>query len=342
MCGYSMIETINISVIMPVFNAESYLCEAIESILRQTYKDFEFIIVNDGSTDNSKSIIEEYSKKDSRIVCINNDNKGISLSLNDGILQAKGKYIARMDADDISHADRLKKQFTYMEAHPHVGVCGAWAKLFGDVKKKKVKKHPVDHNKLVAKLLFSVCFIHPTVMMRKELLLSTNNLYDPTFTSAQDYDLWERLYKHTTFSNIPEVLLDYRVSKSSVSAKANREKNNDRFNLITSVNLRLLNRMGLNPSNSELDMHYMLGLNERIKTSKVPIVSVKKYLKRVYESNKKMGFLNVNYFHFFLSERFFAFCMLQKNSQIFIRQFIFSMMFVSGMLFYGCNLVGFI
>jgi len=115
---------VKVSIVMSVYNAQKYLDEAIESILNQTYSNFEFIIINDGSTDKSLEIIENYAKKDSRIIVINRENKGLIYSLNEGIRKANGKYIARMDADDISLPQRLEKQVEFMEKNKNIGICG--------------------------------------------------------------------------------------------------------------------------------------------------------------------------------------------------------------------------
>ena len=122
---------------MSVYNGEKYLAEAIKSILNQTYKNFEFIIVNDGSKDNSVEIIKNYMKKDNRIVLIDRENKGLPYSLNEGISIAKGQYIARMDADDISLSNRFEKQIKYMEENK-IDVCGSYIKLFGDNTKEQI------------------------------------------------------------------------------------------------------------------------------------------------------------------------------------------------------------
>ena len=123
-----------VSVILPVFNGEKFLTESINSILNQSFKKFELIVINDGSTDNSYEYIKKF--KDTRLSVINNDkNIGLSNSLNKGILVAKGKYIARMDQDDISLPDRLKKQVAFMDDNPGIGVCGTWLQTFGGIKK---------------------------------------------------------------------------------------------------------------------------------------------------------------------------------------------------------------
>lgn len=138
---------------MSVYNGEKYLAEAIESILNQTYKNFELIIINDGSKDNSVEIIKNYMKQDNRIVLIDRENKGLPYSLNEGISVAKGEYIARMDADDISLPTRFEKQVDYMQKN-ELDVCGSYIKLFGDNRKEQVIKNPITNEDIRFSLLF--------------------------------------------------------------------------------------------------------------------------------------------------------------------------------------------
>ena len=137
-----------ISVVMSVFNTEMYLNKSIESILKQSYKNFEFIIIDDGSTDSSLSIILNYMKKDKRMVLISRENKGLPYSLNEGIDKSIGKYIARMDADDISLSTRLAEQIEFMEKNNEIGIVGTWIEIFGNNISNKISKHPKYHNEL--------------------------------------------------------------------------------------------------------------------------------------------------------------------------------------------------
>lgn len=208
-----------VTVLMPVYNGEKYLRKAMESILRQTYTDFEFLIINDGSTDRSVEIIESY--QDSRIRLIHNE-KNIKLiaTLNKGIELALGEYIARMDCDDISLPDRLAKQVAFMDTHPEIGVCGTWAKVIdenGNVNR-SIKA-------LTGKSIKRLCwrpspFIHPTIMARTSLL--KENRYSEGYPHAEDYELWLRLSQKTTFYNLDKFLLLYRVHDSGIT-KAKRE-----------------------------------------------------------------------------------------------------------------------
>lgn len=289
---------------MPVYNAEKYLIEAIDSILLQTYTNFEFIIINDGSTDASANIINSYANSDPRVIHVENDNQGISLSLNHGIKIARGEYIARMDADDISLPDRFKEQIKFMEDNKDIGVCGTWVDLIGDIRDGEYKRHPTSDEELKVRLLFSVCFVHPSVIIRRELLIRTNNFYDPNYTSAQDYELWSRLKNCTQFANIPKTLMKYRVLSDSVSALANNSKTDKRYNLISGISNRILSTLGIITTATESKRHYKLGLNSRLRGGDYCLETLSDYFERIMAANKKSRQFNEGYLNGYLAEKY--------------------------------------
>lgn len=200
-----------ISVIMPVYNCEKYVYESVQSILNQTYTDFELIIVDDCSTDSTVSIIEAIP--DQRILLIQKEkNSGYTDSLNHAVTIAKGKFIARMDGDDISLPDRFQRQVDCLNANEDVILCGTGIQV---IDSPVVLKHPVNHEDIKVKLCFSNSFFHPTIMARKQILLENN--YNREFEPAEDYDLWTRLVFKGKLMNIDEVLLHYRVHANQVS-----------------------------------------------------------------------------------------------------------------------------
>jgi len=208
-----------ISVIMPVYNAEEYLDEAIQSILNQTYNDFEFIIINDGSTDKSLEIIEKYKKQDERIVVITRENKGLVVSLNEGIEKAKGKYIARMDADDISLPTRFEKQIEFMQ-NKNLDICGSHFFIVNEQSRylsARVVSCKIDFNYMI--LSRSVPFAHGSVMIKKDFLLEHELAYGKTvYNKAEDYALWiEFANNHAKISNVDEFLFKYRLLDNSLS-----------------------------------------------------------------------------------------------------------------------------
>lgn len=211
---------------MSVYNGAKFLAEAIDSILAQTFTDFEFIIIDDASSDTSIQVINSY--KDARIIVVQNTkNLGLTKSLNIGIAEAKGKYIARMDADDISMPKRLEKQFDFMEEHPEFAFSGTRAKTINDVGKEiSFFKPPTDSSKILALLLFKNCFFHSSLIIRTEKLLQVSG-YNEAYKYAQDYKLYLELFKNKCYgTNLKEQLLVYRVLNSNISHN-NRDKQDD-------------------------------------------------------------------------------------------------------------------
>jgi len=208
-----------VSVVMPVYNSAHVVADAVESILHQTFGDFEFIIVDDGSTDATEEILREYSALDGRIKLYNQENCGLIASLNRYCRVANGKYIARMDADDISLPARLEKQFRYLEAHSEVGVLGTRIQDV-DSNRTPIIEWPVPADPVVVRwfLFFGNCIAHPSVMMRRELL-DRLGYYRPSAIHVEDYDLWIRAAEVTGLANLPEVLVQYRISAESVSSR---------------------------------------------------------------------------------------------------------------------------
>ncbi len=210
----------HVSVVMSVYNSERFLRQAIESILSQTYRDFEFIIVNDGSTDGSLDIIEAYAKKDSRICLISRENKGLVASLNEGIAAARGIYIARMDADDIAKPERIAKQYAYMQANK-LALCGSAAETIDEAGKKIGKlAYLPQKSTLRTYTLFHNPFIHPSVMFRKDVFEAAGG-YRRFFAHIEDYELWTRIIFAHAADNIPEMLLEYRLHPGQVTKMHN-------------------------------------------------------------------------------------------------------------------------
>ncbi|NTW34221.1 MAG: glycosyltransferase, partial [Bacteroidetes bacterium] len=202
-----------VSVLIAVYNGEKFLTEAIESILQQTFTDFELIIINDGSTDKTKDIILSYN--DDRIKYFENEtNIKLIPTLNKGIDLACGKYIARIDADDIAMPNRLEVQYNYMEKHPEIGLCASWLKTIGDGEQ-KIVEFKSQHDEIRLELFFHSYMHHPTVMMRTSLF-KENNIKYPNALHAEDYALWVLLSEYTKFHVIPEVLLKYRVHDQNI------------------------------------------------------------------------------------------------------------------------------
>ncbi len=221
-----------VSVLLPVYNGEKYLRQAIKSILSQTLANFELIIINDGSDDNTADILSSYS--DCRIKIIKNENNlGLVSSLNIGLDLAQGKYLARMDADDISLPDRLKQQFDFMEKNPAVGVCGTAIRLLSDGCFKRSVINPSEDAEIKASFLFFNAIAHPSVMIRREIY--KNFQYSSDFRCVEDYEFWIRISDKTKFHNINKVLLEYRSHSSQKSLLDNNQEK--RSEVIKIINL---------------------------------------------------------------------------------------------------------
>jgi glycosyltransferase involved in cell wall biosynthesis len=223
-----------ISVLMTVYNSRTYVAEAAESILAQSFRDFEFIIIDDGSTDDSLAILKTLAEKDQRIRLISRPNTGLARALNEGIDLAKGEFIARMDADDIATPDRFEKQIAYLRSHPDCVIVGSRAMnidpygmtlLPRDVK--------LTHEEIDAELMQGKggAMIHPTVMMRRQAVLAAGK-YRHEYNTLEDLDLFLRLSERGKLANLPETLLHYRQHLQSIVRTKQEEQNSKRRKLM--------------------------------------------------------------------------------------------------------------
>ena len=200
-----------LSVILPVYNCEKYIYEAVDSILNQTFTDFELLIVDDFSTDSTVLILESF--KDSRIQLFKKEkNTGYTNSLNYAISIAKGEYIARMDGDDICLPQRFEKQVNFLDCHPDVILCGSAVQI---IDSDTILRLPTNHDEIKVKLCFATSFCHPSVMGKA--IVFKENLYDVKLEPAEDYDLWTRLVFKGQLANLDEILLMYRIHEEQVS-----------------------------------------------------------------------------------------------------------------------------
>jgi len=280
-----------ISVVMPVYNTEKYVSQAIQSILNQTYTNFEFIIIDDGSTDNSKSLIKEFN--DPRILLVESStNEGLVASLNKGLELAKGKYIARMDSDDISYANRFEHQLEFLETNPDITLCGSW---FKRINSSNISKYPSLPEEIKLNLLTHCPIGHPTVMMRSDFLKVNHLSYNKDFEPAEDYALWSQICINGKLANIPEVLLEYRVHHEQTSVTGNKiqEENSNR------IRVALLQKMM-----PGLPINYNLILPEKDCNSENTLFS--ETLKRIAsldilaKENEKLGLFEQKMFSDFL------------------------------------------
>ena len=212
-----------VTVLMAVYNGGEYLKSSIQSVLNQSYKDFEFLIVNDCSTDDSVKTIESFN--DARIIIHHNEkNMGQTKSLNVGLKLARGKYVARMDADDMAFPSWLDKLVSCFEKNPEYAVIGAAAVVIDDTgRKKEIRRAPISFNDIIFRIFFAPPVNHVSVLMNKDIILKMGG-YDKEFKITQDYELWSQLIRRDySITNIPNILVSYRVHSQSIGF---RESNN--------------------------------------------------------------------------------------------------------------------
>ncbi|WP_196601123.1 glycosyltransferase family 2 protein [Pectinatus frisingensis] len=267
-----------VTVLMPVYNSEKYLREAINSILQQSFANFELLIMDGGSTDSSNDIIRSYDDKRIRLV-LDRENAKLVPSLNKGIELSRGKYIARMDSDDICASKRLEKQVNFLDNNLNVGVCGTWIKTIGK-SKNFVYKYPCEKETVKCMAFFCSPLAHPTVMMRKKFLLKNNLQY--MYPQAEDWDLWYKASFLCDIVNIPEILLQYRISEVSATQRAVEAHKIS----VAQLMQKHCNDLGISVDVSDLDV--CLGI------SKLGLVSFEKILDRAEKLLLKMKKSNKN------------------------------------------------
>lgn len=251
-----------ISVLLPVCNGEQFLRQALDSVLAQSLRDHEVIVVDDGSTDRTAEILKEYQSSDDRVAVNHQAASGIVASLNTALGLASGEYIARMDCDDIAIPDRFERQIRFLHEHPGVGVLGGSAVVI-DIDGRPIGslRYPVEDRQIRAALVETNAFCHPATMMRRSALQAVGG-YRHAFPHAEDYDLWLRISEHFQMANLREAVLRYRfhagqvsirelqqqlleVVAARVSLKLRRARQSDPFGQDEVVSLELLQHLGL-------------------------------------------------------------------------------------------------
>lgn len=276
-----------ISVIMPVYNAEKYLKEAVDSILQQSFTDFELFIIDDCSTDSSRAIIGSYADK--RIVFIQKEkNTGYTDSLNMAIKLAKGKYIARMDADDISLKERFYRQYNHMEQNPRVLLLGTRFRIIGNNNEIQL---PTTFKEIKFRMLFADPICHPSVFIRKSFFTSANSWYDKSFEPAEDYELWTRIIHAGEVENLPEVLLHYREHEQQVS-NVKKEIQNKAADKIKIKQLEQLISFSDKNYTKEFALNFFIGKTERASCKE--LLNLKSMINDIYAANNKLKVYNVS------------------------------------------------
>jgi glycosyltransferase involved in cell wall biosynthesis len=288
-----------ISVVMSVYNTEKYIAESIESVLNQTFSNFEFIIVEDCCTDNTLEIIKKYQHIDNRIIILSNkENIGLTKSLNKAIDFSKGKYIARMDADDICTENRFEIQYNYLEKNTDIGLCGSWCENFGD--KSGISKFNQSHNSIKFGLLFQCQFCHSTIMFRSELYKKYYLKYNEEFITAQDFELWSRMITVTKAINLPIPLLKIRFHNESISAIKKEQQLNNRNKIIRNQ----FKKIDVQINDLEIEK-YVEFCNSSFKFSFKEYEEFVKFIEICSIRNKMQNYIDSDYFNQQISELLF-------------------------------------
>ena len=270
-----------VSIIMPAYNAEAYIAESIKSILKQTFADFEFLILDDASNDSSAAIINSFN--DHRIVYIRNDrNMGVARTLNKGMELAKGTYIARMDADDLSAPDRLARQVEFMERHSQIGISGGLVRLFG-IGLPTTARVPTTPEEVAAYMYFENPLWHMSVIMRRESLERHELRYDPVFSRSEDYELWIRAVRHFPIANINNILVKVREHGKSAT-RANWDQVTAQTEKIQEG---LLTREGYPVTREEIAFHHRVGRGYRM-NSREEIKRAEAWLLQMCGTNRSL------------------------------------------------------
>lgn len=268
-----------VSVILPVYNAERYLREAVDSVLSQTFSDFELIILNDHSSDGTESILLSY--EDPRIVYVKNEeNLGVARTLNKGLTLAQGEYIARMDADDISLPGRFAAQVEYLDSHPNTAVVGTDLERFGEEIPTTVRSFSSDPEQMKVDLIFACGLAHPSVMMRK----SGVGPYDPEFEGLEDYELWCRVAAGQDVAVIPKILFRYRVHGAQVTKNPSQKY----ITRMQCLKERQLQELELPTRGEEAQCYYDFCLGKRPETVQQGAVLCR-LLESMSQANDRLG-----------------------------------------------------
>lgn len=269
-----------ISIVMPVYNREHYVKGAIDSILNQTFTDFEFIIVNDGSTDNTLQILKSYN--DERIKILENDqNRGIVYSRNRGLEAATGKYVGMFDSDDIALPDKFKIQHNFLETNPNFGMVGAWVKFIdenGNITKGKWKLTKPS-NYIPSIMLFRNYFVQSTILIRKEAIPEGG--YSAGFDIVEDSKMWFDVSKNYKVANIQDYLVHYRVHSGNISDMGEKHLTNSK-----KLFRYIFNTLDIEPTEKELDIHYLIKNNKSI-TDLNQLLEIEKWLLKISIANFK-------------------------------------------------------
>lgn len=276
-----------VSVVMPVYNAAAHLPAALDSMLAQTFADFELIVLDDGSTDDTGALLAAYAGRDARVRLAGSaENQGLIARLNQGLEQARGRYIARMDGDDTSRPERLARQVALLDAQPQLGACGSWVRVFGDAPA-RVERYPTDDAAIRCELLFRNALAHPATMLRGDIVRRHGLRYSTQFIHAEDYAMWLEIAAHSQLANLPEILLDYRAHAAQVGQRQRATQQASS----ALVRLAQLRALGIDPAPAEQATHEAIS-TAQIAPTRAFIAAADSWLRRLLAANRASGRLH--------------------------------------------------
>ncbi len=296
-----------VSIVMPTYNSELYIKESVESILNQTYSNFELIIIDGYSTDSTEKIISSFRSDKIRFYKQKEKGSGLACALNDGISTANGEFIARMDADDISFSNRIEQQTNYLLNNGNIAVCGTCAKPL-ETTIPRIRRYPLNPNVVKCCLLFESLIVHPSVMFNRNIL-KNDLIYDISFKYCEDYELWTRLTEKYDIGNIGEILIGYRLTKGSAS-RGNYQKHLEFNHKVIS---RQLNKLNIYPSNEQINLHK----NIVVEKSNIinELIKIEEWLLKLIQNNQNYSVYPEPYFTAVIKNRWRDICITYLSSK---------------------------
>ncbi len=304
-----------VTVLMPVYNGEKFLREAIDSILNQSFSDFELIIINDGSSDSSLSIVNSYD--DSRIKLINNIvNKGLVYSRNKGIAEARGKYIAMLDCDDVAYPQRLMRQFIFLENHPEYLMVGSGIETIDDKNNSLgLSINICKDDEVGSRLIFGNIFTQSSIMINRRIF--ANYKYREEAPFSEDYDLWIRLAENNSIINLPEALIKYRLHSGSTGTI----KKNKMISAVREILVHQLKKLKISPTDRQINLHLSIDFPKEDHDNKT-VDEVREWLSLLIQKNREVFLFPDDAFVRVVTEKWIKFCfsVLNKKPIEFIKQ----------------------
>lgn len=287
-----------VSVVVPTYNAANYVGEAVASILAQSFTDFELLLVDDGSTDDTAAVLQPFAA-DPRVRMLRNErNMGLIATLHRAYAECKAPLIARMDSDDICEPTRFSQQVEFLGAHPDVAIVGGAIRFFGNVAP-NVFRFPQTHEAIRPAMLFYCPLAHPALMFRRELIDSGLVRYDDAFRHAEDYHLWSRLLLKVRSANLADVVLNYRLHPQQVSS----DSADKQYAASLRVRRQMLNEAGIEPSDEDVSLHESVILERPLPRADY-LMALSGWFARIEEANQRSGYWDATELHQLLRVKF--------------------------------------